>query len=264
MHDWTSMRRIKFRYGSSFSLLSWESMDDHWSCQTFDPRWRRDYYFVDLYFPCISPKRGPLPPTEHHMHAWSLWQSVTPCEPSEHPCWWCNPLRPTLSCGIQHVVPERWTTSPAYDKTHIPADRLQIVFYFFTKSEARVMIIAFYPNKIGQNWPRISVSNMQISHVSKKKTISRQNSLTGDVGLLRIKIYFFSVTTETASIVEITRTFTRVRKRCCLALGIARSYFLSFLRWNLRYPIGRHVSPDEESLKKWCNDHCFKERGEGA
>ena len=39
------------------------------------------------------------------------------------------------------------------------------------------------------------------------------------------------------------RILTRERKSCCFAVGINRSYFLSFLQRNLHGPIGRNLYP---------------------
>ena len=83
---------------------------------------------------------------------------------------------------------------------------------------------------------------MQISHVLKKQYPGKirclntnPEFLTGDVGLPRIK---YQNNEAIASIVKMKRGLTRVHKRFCLELGYASSYFLSFLRQNLRDPIG--------------------------
>ena len=47
----------------------------------------------------------------------------------------------------------------------------------------------------------------------------------------------------TASFIKMTRGLTRVLKLFCLELRIACSYFLTFLRRNIRVPIGQHVAP---------------------
>ena len=102
--------------------------------------------------------------------------------------------------------------------------------------------IAFYPNKIGKK--SFQTCSCFMSHVLKK-TISRQVSLAQHDSWCP---HWWRRPTECTPMkvwrnVEEMKCLTRVHKRCCLTLGIACSYLLSFLRRNLRDPIGRHVTP---------------------
>ena len=93
---------------------------------------------------------------------------------------------------------------------------------------------------------------MQVSLVLKKNNFRQVSSSVLSLsyspvtGLPRIKMrtmmHRCNCGDMNASIMKMTRGLARVHKRCSLALGIARSYFLSFLRRNLRDPIIRHVS----------------------
>ena len=93
---------------------------------------------------------------------------------------------------------------------------------------------------------------MQILHVLKAQYLGKirclnttPESITGDVGLPRIKIYILSATTVkpmNVSFIKMKRGLIRVHKHCRLALDIAWSYILIFLLPNLRVSIGRHVA----------------------
>ena len=90
-----------------------------------------------------------------------------------------------------------------------------------------------------------------------EKTTSRQVSLspeflTNDVGLPRIKIctlmHQWKFGKMDASPIKMTRGWTRVYQRCCLALGISRSYILSFLLDEFYWLIVLRLFTGEEDL----------------
>ena len=105
----------------------------------------------------------------------------------------------------------------------------------------------FTRTKSDKNLPTTRVSNIQISYVLKKQYPGKIRCLnttpeSSDVGIPRILSHSNQNNEVNASIVKMTRGLTRVHTSCCLALSIACSYFLNFLRQNIRNPIGRYVS----------------------